>query len=176
MVGVWRIFIRKAKNVYMFSPWLWLVLTSILVFLDQFFKSIVVAKMDLGVPIHITKYLSMSLTYNPGAAFSFLADAGGWQRGFLCLVSACASAVLVFLLFRFRNNLLMCLSFSLILSGALGNLIDRFFIGAVVDFVVLHWQGWFWPAFNLADSCITLGALFLLIESFFSKKSFDIKT
>ncbi len=147
------------------KPWHWLALSAALVVCDQITKYVVVHGMQLGSPLELLPFLSLTLTYNPGAAFSFLAGAGGWQRWFFVAVAAVAAVVITMLIFRNRGDSLLCLALSLVLGGAVGNLIDRLVIGAVVDFVVLHWRGWSWPAFNLADSCISIGAVLLVWDS-----------
>lgn len=147
------------------SPWGWFALAGVLVVLDQLAKYIVVQTIEPGSPVNLLPFLSLALTYNPGAAFSFLAGAGGWQRWFLVAVAALAAVVITALLFKQRDNLFLCLALTLVLGGAVGNLVDRLVVGAVVDFVLLHWRGWSWPAFNLADSCITVGAVLLVWDS-----------
>jgi signal peptidase II len=115
--------------------------------------------------VELLPFLSLVLTYNPGAAFSFLAGAGGWQRWFFVAVAVLAAVVITVLIFKYRRDALLCFALSLVLAGAVGNLIDRLILGAVVDFVLLHWREWSWPAFNLADSCITIGAVLLVWDS-----------
>lgn len=147
------------------SAWKWLGLAIVLVALDQLIKIVVVRALDPGAPVELLPFLSLVLTYNPGAAFSFLAGAGGWQRWFFVAVALIAAMVITFLLFRHRQDGLLSAALTLVLGGAIGNLIDRLTFGAVVDFVLLHWRGWSWPAFNLADSCITIGAVLLVWDS-----------
>ena len=103
--------------------------------------------------------------YNTGAAFSFLANAGGWQRWFFTLVSVVISAVIVYVLRRQRSAPLVNLALALVLGGALGNLYDRLTLGHVVDFIQLHAAGYYWPAFNVADSAITVGVALLIWDS-----------
>jgi signal peptidase II len=147
------------------SAWTWLGLGVVLVALDQLIKIVAVRALAPGAPVDLLPFLSLVLTYNPGAAFSFLADAGGWQRWFFVAVALIAAVVITILIFKHRQDRLLCAALSLVLSGAVGNLIDRLIFGAVVDFVLLHWRGWSWPAFNLADSCITIGAVLLVWDS-----------
>ena len=104
------------------------------------------------------------LLYNPGAAFSFLAQGAGWQRWLLTIMGISASVFIVFLLHRNKENKPLSLSLSLILGGAIGNVLDRLMYGAVVDFIDLHYGNWHWPAFNLADSAISLGAVFIIFS------------
>jgi signal peptidase II len=147
------------------SPWSWLALSAAIVGLDQVTKYLVVQAIPHGSSVDLLPFLSLLLTYNPGAAFSFLAEADGWQRWFFIVVAIAASIVIVYLLFKNRSDALLCLALALVLGGAIGNLIDRVLFGAVVDFVLLHWKGWHWPAFNLADSCITVGVGVMLWDS-----------
>ncbi len=147
------------------SPLRWFVLAAVLVVLDQGTKFIAVNALEPGRPVSVLPFLSLLLTYNPGAAFSFLADASGWQRWFFIAIAVAASALISYLLFRHRGEPLLCLALSLVLGGAVGNLVDRVSSGMVVDFVLLHWRQYHWPAFNLADSCITVGAALLIWDS-----------
>jgi signal peptidase II len=145
--------------------WKWLLLAGAVIVADQFTKSLVVASLSRGEAIPITGFMSLVLAYNAGAAFSFLAGAPGWQRWFFATIAALASVFLVYMLKRGGDRLL-CAGLALILGGALGNLWDRITIGKVVDFLLLHYGGWSWPAFNVADSAITVGAALLIIDSF----------
>jgi len=106
------------------------------------------------------------LTYNTGAAFSFLAGADGWQRGFFIAIALVAVVVISVLLVRHASEGMFCFSLSLILGGAVGNVLDRIVLGHVVDFLDFHAAGWHWPAFNLADSAISVGAVLLIADSF----------
>jgi signal peptidase II len=112
----------------------------------------------------VTSFLNWTLVYNPGAAFSFLAQAGGWQRWFFTGIGLIAAVVMIWLIRKNSSQTLFCLALSLILSGAIGNVIDRILYGAVVDFVDLHYAGWHWPAFNIADSAITIGVILLILD------------
>ncbi|MFA7541086.1 MAG: signal peptidase II, partial [Lysobacterales bacterium] len=108
-------------------------------------------------------FLNWTLVYNPGAAFSFLSDAGGWQRWFFTVLALVVSGLLVFWLRQTpRRQVWIAIPYALILSGAIGNVIDRLRFGHVVDFIDVHWQGWHWPAFNIADSAICVGAVMLI--------------
>ncbi len=147
------------------SSWTWIAIAGVLVALDQLTKFIAVQSLQSGAPLEVLPFLSLVLTYNPGAAFSFLAGASGWQRWFFIVVALAASLLIVYLIFRHRRDLLLCLALALVLGGAVGNLVDRVVIGAVVDFVLLYWRQYHWPAFNLADSCITVGAVLLVWDS-----------
>ena len=145
--------------------WKWLVVAAVVIVADQVTKALVVASLSRGEAIPITGFMSLVLAYNAGAAFSFLAGAPGWQRWFFATIAVLASAFLVYLLKR-GGGRIMCAGLALILGGALGNLWDRIAIGKVVDFLLLHYGGWSWPAFNVADSAITVGAALLIIDSF----------
>jgi signal peptidase II len=133
--------------------------------LDLATKWWVVAVFREGQELPVTSFMSLVLAYNTGAAFSFLAGADGWQRWFFSAVAVAASVVIVILLRR-GGNRIYCLGLALILGGALGNLWDRVTIGRVTDFLLFHYQGWSWPAFNVADSAITVGAALLIVDSF----------
>jgi len=104
--------------------------------------------------------------HNTGAAFSFLANAGGWQHGFFTAVSTLASVVMVYLLVKHPHKKLFCFGLALVLGGALGNLYDRLTLGYVVDFLLFYYQQWAWPAFNVADSAICVGVALLMLDSF----------
>ena len=144
----------------------WLALALLVTLLDQGSKWLARVSLDLHVPVPLTPFLNLTLTYNPGAAFSFLSDAGGWQRWFFTLLASSISVALVAWLWRLRSGeALLGAGLALILGGALGNLWDRLAIGAVVDFIDLHWRGSHWPAFNVADSAITLGAVLFALHT-----------
>lgn len=148
------------------SPWRWFALAGLLVALDQLSKFAAVSLLQFGTPVDVLPFFSLLLTYNPGAAFSFLASASGWQRWLFLVIAIAASLLISYLIVRHRRDTGLCIALALVLGGALGNLIDRAAFGAVVDFVLLHWRGYHWPAFNLADSCITIGAGLLIWDSF----------
>jgi signal peptidase II len=112
----------------------------------------------------VTGFFNLVLTYNKGAAFSFLASASGWQHSFLTAIGIGASLVIVFLLARHGAQKLFSLALALILGGAIGNVIDRIAYGHVIDFLDFHWRGWHWPAFNVADSAIVCGAALLIVD------------
>ncbi|CAD5109039.1 signal peptidase II [Zestomonas carbonaria] len=153
-------------------PWLWL---SALVFvLDQATKLYFEGSLRLYQQIVvIPDYFSWTLAYNTGAAFSFLADADGWQRWFFALIAVVVSGVLVVWLKRLKQDeTWLAIALALVLGGALGNLFDRVVYGHVIDFILVHWQNrWYFPAFNLADSAITVGAVMLALDMFKTKKS-----
>jgi signal peptidase II len=144
----------------------WLLLALLLVLLDQFTKYLVVDRMTTDMTVPLLPFLSLVLTYNSGAAFSFLAGAAGWQRWFFVLIALGASILIVWMLYKHRANTFLCFGLALILGGAIGNLIDRLTVGAVVDFILVYWRQYHWPAFNVADSCISVGAAIVIWDGF----------
>ena len=144
----------------------WLSLSAIVIGLDQLTKSWITSGFQLGDSITITSFFNLVLAYNTGAAFSFLAGAGGWQRVFFIAIAAVASIVIVYLMRKPQNHTLMNAALALILGGAIGNVIDRVRLGHVVDFIQVHGAGYYFPAFNVADSAITVGAALLIWDSF----------
>jgi signal peptidase II len=149
------------------SGWRWLPLALLVIVLDQLVKAWVVHHFHLFERVHVLPVLDIILTYNTGAAFSFLADAAGWQRWLFVVLALTVSAVLIGWMRRLRaasQGLLAC-GLALIVGGALGNLIDRLLHGRVVDFVHAHWGEHYFPAFNVADSAITIGAALLLLDA-----------
>jgi len=146
-----------------------MVLALIVLVLDLITKRWVEGSLFHGQHIPLTSFFNLVLTYNAGAAFSFLSDAGGWQRWFFTIVSIGASTLIIYLLRKHAAERLFCIALSLILGGALGNLWDRVTLGHVVDFLDFHVAGYHWPAFNVADSAISVGAVLLVIDSFRQK-------
>ena len=144
----------------------WFALAVLLALLDQLTKYWISASFDYGQVREVTGFFNLVLTHNKGAAFSFLASAAGWQRGFFIAVALIAIVLISVLLVRHAGEKLFCLSLALILGGAIGNVLDRIALGYVVDFLDFHIAGWHWPAFNLADSAITVGAALLVLDSF----------
>lgn len=144
----------------------WLALAAALVLADQATKLAVLARFAPGESLPVTFFFDLVLVYNKGAAFSFLASADGWQTPLLIGISLVAIAFVGWMLWRNPGRRLLDCGLTLILGGAIGNLIDRVAYGKVVDFLLLHAWGWSYPAFNLADSAITVGAGILIIESF----------
>ena len=138
--------------------------------LDFATKRWVVSELIYGQQIPFTNYFNLVLTFNAGAAFSFLSDESGWQRWLFSGISICASVLIVYLLQKHTSEKLFCIALSLILGGALGNLWDRITLGYVIDFLDFHYGGYHWPAFNVADSTIFIGALCLIFESFQRKE------
>jgi len=150
----------------MLSAWRWFALAAAVVAADQVSKAMVLSRFALGERREVNGFFNMVLVYNKGAAFSFLSDAPGWQTPLLIAFALVAIAIVGTLLVRSPGRRLLCTGFALILGGALGNLIDRLRYGQVVDFLDFHAGGWHWPAFNVADSAITLGAVLLVVEGF----------
>lgn len=152
------------------NGFIWLALTLIIIVLDQWSKWLVTGHLERGDVIElIPGFFNLVLTYNPGAAFSFLSDAGGWQRWFFTVVTLVISTALLFILKKSAaSNWQECLPVSAILGGAAGNLLDRLRLGEVVDFLDFYYLGWHWPAFNVADSAISVGAISWIVLSFFS--------
>ena len=152
----------------------WLVLSVLVLVIDQVSKAHFEGALEMFQQIVvIPDYFSWTLAYNTGAAFSFLADGGGWQRWLFALIAVVVSAVLVVWLKRLgRDDTWLAIALALVLGGALGNLYDRIALGHVIDFILVHWQNrWYFPAFNVADSAITVGAVMLALDMFKSKKS-----
>jgi len=150
-----------------FAMMKWLALSALVVMLDQISKQMVAGMMRLYESIAILPCFNLTYVHNRGAAFSFLSDAGGWQRWFFALLAIVISSVLAVWLMRLKKQeRLLAIALSLILGGAIGNLIDRLLYGYVIDFLDVHYQNWHWPAFNIADSAITIGVGLMLLESF----------
>ena len=143
----------------------WLLLSGIVIVLDRITKLAVMRTFTLHESIEVTPFFNMVFVYNRGAAFSFLSDAGGWQRELFIVIALTASVWITWLLRKHPSERLFCLSLSLILGGALGNVIDRILYGAVVDFLDFHAFGWHWPAFNVADMAISCGAVLLVWDA-----------
>ena len=141
----------------------WLLLSIVVIVLDQISKLVIDNSLQYGQVIPVMPSFNIVLAYNKGAAFSLLAQAGGWQRLFFSLIAVAASAAIIWVLRKHHQNKLMALSLSLILGGALGNLIDRLWLGMVIDFIDLHVAGWHWPAFNVADSAVCVGAVLYVL-------------
>lgn len=143
----------------------WLMLAFGIVVLDQISKQVILASLGLGERLAVVSGLfDLTLAFNPGAAFSFLADAGGWQRHFFTLLAFVISGGIVWLLKKHADEPRFCLQLALILGGALGNAIDRVAYGHVVDFILVYYRNWYYPAFNLADSAICIGVALMLFD------------
>ena len=142
----------------------WFAAAAVIVIVDQLTKWAVLARFAPGERLEVTGFFNLVLVFNKGAAFSFLADAPGWQAPLLIAFALLAAGVVGTLIFRHPGKRLLCASLALILGGAIGNLIDRLRFGQVVDFLDFHALGWHWPAFNVADCAITVGAVLLILE------------
>lgn len=149
----------------------WLGLSALVLVLDQLTKWVVVARFEQGQGQALTSFFNLVRVHNPGAAFSFLADAGGWQRWFFTVLGVLAAVFILWMLLRHSTQKLFALALSMLLGGAVGNVIDRLVHGHVIDFLDVHgpwlaplFAGGHFPAFNLADSAITLGACCLLLD------------
>lgn len=148
----------------------WLGLAAALALADQATKEIVLANLRAGESRPVTGFFNLVLAFNRGAAFSFLSDGPGWQRELFIVIGIAAAAIIVWLLWRQGEDKLFSLGLALILGGALGNLWDRITLGYVIDFLDFHAAGRHWPAFNLADSAITVGAVLLIWDGFRSRR------
>jgi signal peptidase II len=140
-----------------------MLLAAALAAVDQATKAIVAAALPLHARVEVTPWFNLVHVLNPGAAFSFLADASGWQRYFLSAIGLTVSAILLWMLWRGVKNRLEAVAYAGLIGGALGNVIDRLRLGAVVDYLDFYWQDWHWPAFNLADILVVGGAGLLIV-------------
>ena len=146
----------------------WLLMSAVIVVLDLWTKGIATESLTLYRPVEITSWLNMTLAHNYGAAFSFLSDAGGWQRWLFTVLASVVTVVLIVWLFRLpKDEQVTAAALGLIIGGAVGNLVDRITLGYVVDFIDVYYKTSHWPAFNLADSAITGGVILLLVDGFF---------
>ena len=148
---------------------LWLSLAAVIIILDQITKLWISQIFVYGETVAVTDFFNLVLVHNSGAAFNFLSNAGGWQRWLFSAIAATASVWIIWLLRKHKQEKLFCFALTLILGGALGNLIDRAAYGYVVDFLDFYWNTYHFPAFNIADSAVTCGAGLLLWESFTKK-------
>ncbi|WOI44939.1 signal peptidase II [Acidovorax sp. BLS4] len=144
--------------------WPWLVWALLILIADQFTKTLILGYYRLGDATYITGFFNIVRAHNTGAAFSFLADAGGWQRWVFTGIGVAATLFIVWQLRAHPGQKLFCFALSSILGGAVGNVVDRMMHGYVVDFLDFHARGWHFPAFNLADSAITVGAACLILD------------
>ena len=147
----------------------WLGLSALVIVLDQISKAAVSSHFVYGESMPVTSFFNLVLAHNQGAAFSFLNDAGGWQRWMFSAIAVVASVWITWLLRKHAEQKLFCFAMAMIMGGALGNLIDRVAYGYVVDFLDFYWSNYHFAAFNLADSAITCGAGLLLWDSFVNK-------
>lgn len=149
----------------------WLVLAGTIIIADFVTKAWVLSAFHLHESRAVTSFFNLVLVFNPGASFSFLADAGGWQRWFFIVLALAISAWLVVMIRQHARERLLPFALTLVLGGALGNVIDRLRFGAVVDFLDFHVAGWHWPAFNVADSAIVVGVVLLLWQQLTHKEN-----
>lgn len=148
---------------YSLTPWL--LLSAVIILMDQITKIAVERRFSFAERLSVVQgFFDLTLVYNKGAAFSFLASAGGWQRWFFIGLGSVAAIFLIYLLVKHASQRLFCLGLAMILGGAIGNVIDRVWRGQVVDFLLVYYQNFYWPAFNIADSSITIGAACLIID------------
>ena len=144
--------------------WIWLAV--VVVVFDQLTKYIASTSLELFQPIAVMPMFNWTLMHNAGAAFSFLANEGGWQRWFFAVIAFVVSVVIVLWIKRLEQHVKWeAIALALILGGAIGNVIDRIWLGYVVDFIQVYYQQWYWPAFNIADSAISIGVAIIIIES-----------
>ena len=141
-----------------------------IIILDLISKQWIFNNVDLGSALVLNSFLNIVHFQNTGAAFSFLRDASGWQRYFFIVVSLIAIFIIIRLMHQRLKQSLLCLALAFILGGAIGNLCDRSFYGFVIDFIYLHYEGLYWPAFNVADSFISTGVALILYDAFKNKK------
>jgi signal peptidase II len=153
--------------------WRWIVLAVVVIVLDQLSKTWALGSLRMAEQVVVTSFFNLVLVFNAGAAFSFLANAGGWQKWFFVVLASGISLWLVAMLRQHAGERLLALALSLILGGAIGNVIDRLRFDAVVDFLDFHLAGAHWPAFNVADSAITVGVVLMLWCQFFPPKPLE---
>jgi signal peptidase II len=155
---------------------LWWMVAAGTVVADQATKWLASELLSSQPPVVVTPFFNFVLAHNTGAAFSFLAEGSGWQRWLFAGIAVVAAALISILIRRHAGERLFCSGLALILGGALGNLVDRLAWGHVVDFLQLHAGAWYWPAFNVADSAITVGAVLVVVDSFRAKAGGDGRT
>ena len=165
------------------SLFLWLGIAAAILLFDQFTKLLVISRFELGDSQAVTSYFNLVRVHNSGAAFSFLASASGWQRWFFIGLGSAAALFMVWMLRNHPQQKLFCLAISLILGGAVGNVLDRIFYGHVIDFADFHWaflepifHGGHFPAFNVADSAISIGAITMVIDEIWRVRQSKRKT
>lgn len=157
---------NKTVRTLLNSRWFWFTLAALGFAADQAIKYAVTERMQLFESLSIFPGFNWVYVLNPGAAFSFLADAGGWQKYFFTIFAAIVSSVLLVMLWRGVSSKIESLAYALIIAGALGNAVDRVRIGAVVDYLDFYWRTWHWPAFNLADIWVVSAAMLLMLSAF----------
>jgi len=149
----------------------WLALSLVVIILDQITKYVANAQLVYAEPLPVLPSFNLTLLYNRGAAFSFLSDAGGWQRWFFVTISFLAAILLTVWLRKLKSEQwALALALSLVIGGAVGNLVDRLWLGYVIDFIQIYYKSFYWPAFNVADSAITVGAVLLVWDGLFADK------
>ena len=158
---------NKAQNLPLLRS---LAIATLVLLLDQLSKWSALSNLKLGITEEVLPFMNWLLLLNPGAAFSFLAQSSGWQRWFFTILGLAASLYILWLLRKNQSDKILSWALSLILGGALGNVLDRIMFGAVVDFIDLHYGNWHWPAFNIADSAICMGAALIVFSEL--RKSF----
>ena len=164
----------SAMNAPRVAPWWsWLLVSAGVIGLDQLTKWLIQQVLVFGQSIRVLPFFNLVLVYNPGAAFSFLSSAPGWQRELFVGIALAASALILYLMRKHAHDRLFCFALSLILGGALGNVIDRLWLGAVVDFLDVHAFGYHWPAFNLADAAIVLGVAAIVLEALLQRRGHE---
>lgn len=169
---MWTVKVSNATLRNGVQAWRWYLLALALILLDQYTKALATESLEYARPVEVFSWFNLTLQHNTGAAFSFLSDAGGWQRWFFTIVAVVISIGLaVWLFIAPRGHWLLSLSLALILGGAIGNVWDRIVLGYVVDFISVHYRHWYFPAFNIADSAITVGAACMLLDSFLNRDS-----
>ncbi|WOJ96495.1 signal peptidase II [Congregibacter brevis] len=147
----------------------WYAVAALIVALDQGTKLLASSELSYAMPVKILSWFNLTLHHNQGAAFSFLAGAGGWQRWFFAVLALAVSAMIIFWLKDLKpRQWQLSLALALVLGGALGNLVDRVYLGYVVDFVSVHYRDWYFPTFNVADAAISVGAFLIIMDSVFS--------
>jgi signal peptidase II len=165
--------VKNAHMLRLFTQtgWRFLWLSLLVLVVDQYTKALVLKNIELYQAIQISPFFNLTHVYNYGAAFSFLHDAGGWQRWFFTIVALAVSALVLWWLKQItKEQIILPLAFSLIIGGAIGNAYDRLVYGYVVDFLVLYYQDWYWPAFNVADTAICIGAVLMIVDMFKNKE------
>lgn len=152
------------------SLWSWLGIAFIIILADQFTKTLILGNFQYGDSRTVTSFFNVVRVHNTGAAFSFLAGASGWQRWFFVGLGAAASLFIIWMLRKHGEQRLFSWALTLIMGGAIGNVVDRLLHGYVVDFIQVHYGGWYFPSFNIADSAITVGAVLLIIDELWRVK------
>ena len=152
---------------------LYVLIVILIIIFDQWTKSLIIKNVMLYEVLPVNSFINISHQENAGAAFSILSNAGGWQRWFLSVLAICISVYIVFWLFRLRNQdqIILSIGLSLVLGGAIGNVIDRIQLGYVIDYIQVFIMGWPFPSFNIADASITVGAVILIIDALFISKN-----